>query len=531
VKSTGDGVLVDFASVVDAVRFAVEVQLRMVERNTEMPQEMRIEFRIGINVGDIIIDGGDIFGDGVNVAARLERLAEPGGICVSGRVQEDVQDKLDVAFEDMGEQQLKNITRRVRVYRVQFGGRFSGVEPDLALPDKPSIVVLPFQNLSADPREEYFADGIAEEITTALARLRGFFVIARNSAFTYKGRAIGVTQIGRELGVRYVLQGSVQRLGERVRIGVQLAAAGTGREVWVDRYERALIDLFALQDEVAARVAIAVEPQLYAAESVRVQQKPPNHLDAWDYVIRALSCMWRRTRSDNVAALDLLSAALRLDPFYARALGLHAWLSLWHAHGWGQGGLAAVLDPAAERARAAVSIDGDDPWARLALGFAHMLRREHVDAVEEMRAALDLNPNFTIGHCCLGLALAYGGKGAEAVAHLETAMRLSPRDPFFPIFAGVRSFANFMAGDYSAGFDWGQRAAHQSPDTAGHWRGLALSAAMLGHFEVAREAVARARQLQPDYSVAWVERTSPFVHAADRARYCEILRPVGLPEE
>jgi adenylate cyclase len=478
-----------------------------------------------------MLDEGDIFGDGVNVAARLENLAEPGGICVSVRVQEDVQDKLDIAFEDMGEQKLKNIARPVRVYRVRLTEAIAWAEPALTLPDKPSIAVLPFQNLSGDPAQEYFADGITEEITTALARLRGFFVIARNSAFTYKGRTVDVKQIGRELGVRYVLEGSVQRAGERVRIGVHLADAGTAREVWVERYERALADLFALQDEIAASVVVTVEPQLYAAESARVQQTPPDRLDAWDYVIRALSCMWRRTRSDNAAALDLLSAALRLDPSYARALGLHAWLSLWNAHGWSASGLAAVMAPATQRARAAVAVDRDDPWARLALGFSHMLRREHENAVEELRAALDLNPNFALGHACLGLALAYGADGAEAVGHLERAMRLSPRDPFFSVFAGGRAFAHFMAGDYAAGLDWGRRAVRQTPDLVGGWRALALSAAMLGHLEEAQEAVARARQLQPDYSVAWVQRESPLVNAADRARYCDTLRRVGLPEE
>ncbi len=531
VKTTGDGLLAEFPSAVDALRCAVEVQRGMIAGNVDASQKKKIEFRVGINVSDIMLDEGDIFGDGVNVAARLESLAEPGGICISGRVQEDVQDKLDIAFEDMGEQHLKNIARPVRVYRVRLTDSISRAEPALTLPDKPSIAVLPFQNLSGDPGQEYFADGIAEEITTALARLRGFFVIARGSAFTYKGRAVGVTQIGRELGVRYVLEGSVRRAGERVRIGVQLADAGTGREIWVERYERALADLFALQDEVAASVVTAVEPQLYAAESARVQQTPPSRLDAWDYVIRALSFMWRRTRSDNAAALDLLSAALRLDPSYARALGLHAWFSLWNAHGWSASGLAAVLAPATERARAAVTIDRDDPWARLALGFSHMLRREHEDAVEELRAALDLNPNFALGHAFLGLALTYGAKGAEAVGHLETAMRLSPRDPYFSAFASIRAFAHFMAGDYAAGLDWGRRAVRQNPEITGSWRGLALSAAMLGYLEEAQEAVAKARQLQPDYSVAWVERASPLVHAADRARYCDILRPVGLPEQ
>src|SRR5712692_3225261 len=361
IKTTGDGLLAEFPSAVDAVRCAVEMQRGMIAGNVDLPPKKRFEFRVGINVGDIMLDEGDIFGDGVNVAARLENLAEPGGICVSVRVQEDVQDKLDIAFEDMGEQKLKNIARPVRVYRVRLTESISRAEPALTLPDNPSIAVLPFKNLSGDPGQEYFADGTAEEITTALARLRGFFVIARGSAFTYKGRAVGVTQIGRELGVRYVLEGSVRRAGERVRIGVQLADAGTGREIWVERYERALADLFALQDEVAASVVTAVEPQLYAAESARVQQTPPSRLDAWDYVIRALSFMGRRTRSDNATALDLLSAALRLDPSYARALGLQAWLSIWNAHAyWSAGGLAGVLTPATEQARAAVAIDRDD---------------------------------------------------------------------------------------------------------------------------------------------------------------------------
>ena len=528
VKTTGDGMLVEFASVVDALRCAVEVQREMAERNVDVPQDKRIEFRVGINVGDIIIDGDDIYGDGVNVAARLECMAEPGGICVSGRVQEDAEGKLEIAFENAGEQQLKNIARPVRVYSVRLSG--AAASSALPLPDKPSIAVLPFQNMSRDADQEYFADGITEEITTALAKLRGFFVIARNSAFTYKHKAALVQQVGRELGVRYVVQGSVRKIGDRVRIGVQLADAATSREVWAERYERALADLFALQDEIAASVIVAVEPRLYAAESERLQQKPPGRPDAWDFLIRALSHMWRQTRNDNAVALDFLSAALRLDPAYARALGLHAWLSLWQVHVWSTGGLAAVLPSAAERARAAVAIDPEDAWARLALGFSHMFHRDHTNAVEELHAALDVNPNFALGHACLGLTLAYGGKGDEAVSRLEKAMRLSPRDPFFSVFAGQRAFAHFMAGDYAAGLEWGRRAVRLAPESGG-WRALALSAAMLGRAEEARAAVETARRLQPDYSVAWVERASPLVNASDRARYRDLLGPMGLPEE
>jgi adenylate cyclase len=529
IDAAGDGILAEFPSIVNAVDCAVAIQRTMAERNAAIEPQRRMQFRIGINFGDVIYDDARIFGEGINIAARLEAVAEPGGICISGKAHDEIRGKVDLTFEDRGEQRFKNIVQPVRVYGVRLDG--APVRPPPSLPDKPSIAVLPFQNLSGDPSQDYFADGIAEEITTALARLRGFFVIARNSAFTYKGRAVGVTKIGRELGVRYILEGSVRRAGERVRIGVQLADSDTAREIWVERYERPLADLFALQDEIAASVVTAVEPQLYAAESARLQQMPPSQFDAWDHMIRALSFMWRRTTSDNATALDLLSAALRLDPSYARALGLHAWLSLWNVHGGSTGGLAAVLAGATERARAAVAIDRDDPWARLALGFSHMLRREHEEAVEELRASLDLNPNFALGHSSLGLALAYGNKGAEAVAHLETAMRLSPRDPLFSIFAGARAFAHFMAGEYTAGLDWGRRAVRQSPDVAAHWRALALSAAALGQREEAQEAVAKARQLQPHYSVAWVERASPLVHAADRARYCDILRPVGLPEK
>ncbi|WP_046869421.1 adenylate/guanylate cyclase domain-containing protein [Microvirga massiliensis] len=530
-NTAGDSVLAEFPSAVDAVQCAVLVQERLAAASAGLPEDRMLKFRIGVHIGDVMVRSGDLLGDGVNIAARLEQMADPGGICVSAKVYDEIERKLDHPFEYRGEQQVKNIARPIKVYALA-GPASTATEPrSLSLPEKPSIAVLPFTNMSGDPEQEYFAEGIAEEITTALARLRGFFVISRNSAFTYKGKTMHIQQVGRDLGVRYVLEGSVRKARDRIRVGVQLADAVSGREIWSERYDRALVDVFALQDEIAASVVVTVEPQLYFAERERVQLNPPGRLDAWDCVIRALSHMWLRTKADTEAALAHLESALRLDPKYARALGLHAWLNLWHAHqGWSPGGLAGVLPSATERARAAVSIDGDDAWARLALGFAQMFHREHESAVEEFRAALELNPNFALAHACLGLTLAYGGRGPEAVAQVEQAMRLSPRDPFVAIFIGARSFAHFMAGDYAAGLEWGRRAVRQSPDYAGHWRALALSAAMLGHTEEAKAAVATARQLQPDYSVEWVERASPLVHAADRSRYCEVLRPVGLPE-
>jgi len=303
VKTTGDGLLIEFASVVDAVRCAVEVQRAMAERNADVPPDRRIEFRMGINLGDIIKDGRDIYGDGVNVAARLEALAELGGICVSRVVRDQVRDKLAFSFEDMGEQQVKNIARPVRVHRVVLRERSGSSEPvmgksakpSLALPDKPSIAVLPFQNMSGDPEQEYFADGMVEEITTALSRIRWLFVIARNSTFTYKGRAIDVKQVGRELGVRYVLEGSVRKAGSRVRITAQLIEAETGAHLWADRFDGPLENVFEIQDRVAIAVAGVIEPALQAAEIRRSSSRPTDDLTAYDLYLRALRIANRRT--------------------------------------------------------------------------------------------------------------------------------------------------------------------------------------------------------------------------------------------
>jgi len=292
VKTTGDGLLAEFASVVDAVRCAVEVQREMIARNAGVASEKRIEFRVGIHQGDIIVEDGDIFGDGVNLAARLEGLAEPGGICVSRVVRDEVRDKLDLAFDDLGEQRVKNITRPVRTYRVALGASSRAalpVEAPLPLPDKPSLVVLPFQNMSGDPEQEYFVDGMVEEITTAIARLPWLFVIARNSAFTYKGKPVNVKQVAQELGVRYVLEGSVRKAGNRVRITGQLIDTITGAHIWADRFDGALDDIFDLQDRVASSVAGAIEPKLRQSEIERASRKPTANLTAYDLYLRALA--------------------------------------------------------------------------------------------------------------------------------------------------------------------------------------------------------------------------------------------------
>jgi adenylate cyclase len=326
VKTTGDGILIEFPSVVEAVACAVAVQQGMAQRNAATTEERRIEFRVGINLGDVIVEDGDIHGDGVNVAARLEGLAEPGGICVSRVVRDQVRDKLDLAFEDLGEQSLKNIARPVRVYRVLAE---SGVKPAarLPLPDKPSIAVLPFQNMSGDPEQEYFADGMVEDITTAIARLPWLFVIARNSSFTYKGKSVDVKQVGRELGVRYVLEGSVRKGSNRVRITGQLIDTATGAHIWADRFDGVLDDIFELQDQVASSVAGAIEPRLRQSEIERANRKPTESLDAYDLYLRALALRDKHTDVDESvpAAIALLKRALAIDPTYAPAAALVGW--------------------------------------------------------------------------------------------------------------------------------------------------------------------------------------------------------------
>jgi adenylate cyclase len=327
VKTTGDGLLIEFASVVDALRCAVEVQRAMTARNAGMPQDRRIDFRVGIHQGDIVVEDGDIFGDGVNVAARLEGLAEPGGICVSARVQEDAAGRLDLAFEDLGEQSLRNIARPVRVFRVQVGPRktFADTPVALTLPDKPSIAVLPFQNMTGDPEQDYFIDGVVEEITTAISRLPWLFVIARNSSFTYKGKAIDVKQVARELGVRYVLEGSVRKAGSRVRITGQLIDTATGAHIWADRFDGALDDIFELQDQVASSVVGVIEPKLRQSEIERSIRKPTENLDAYDLYLRALAQFYRYSEESLREAVALLKRALAIDPAYAPAAALIGW--------------------------------------------------------------------------------------------------------------------------------------------------------------------------------------------------------------
>src|SRR6516162_3006921 len=390
VKTTGDGLLVEFSSVVDALHCATEVQAGMAERNAAVPTEKRIEFRIGINMGDIVVEDGDIFGDGVNVAARIEGLAEPGGIFVSARVQEDAAGKLDLAFADIGEQQLKNIARPVRAYRVVTAARPAMPQPSSgpALPDKPSIAVLPFANMSSDPEQEFLADGIAEDVITALSRYPSLFVIARNSSFTYKGRAVDVKQVGRELGVRYVLEGSLRKSGDRIRVTAQLVEAETGKHVWAERYDRELADIFAVQDEITEAATIAIAPAIADAERQRAMRKAPESLDVWAAYQRGLWYVSKFTSDGNALAQKFFQQAIDLDPTFSGAYGGLA-MAHTQAAELQTRGLAEALITTEALARKAVGLDNGDAEARSLLGLALLRRGDYEGASAEAERALE----------------------------------------------------------------------------------------------------------------------------------------------
>lgn len=507
VNTPGDSALVEFASAVDAARCAVELQKEMARRNAVIPEDRRLEFRIGIDVGDIIIDEGDIYGDGVNIAARVESLANPGGICLSENAYQQIKGKLTLSASDMGEQQLKNIAQPVRVYRVQLND--APARPTLALPDRPSIAVLPFQNMGGDPEQEYFADGITEDITTALSRLRWFFVISRNSSFSYKGKVIDVRVIGRELGVRYVLEGSVRKSGGQLRVTAQLIDATSGNQIWAQRYDRELADIFALQDEITANVVATIEPQLYAAEDYRAKKEPPENLDAWGCVARGLSLILKLTKHDNAAAQELLKKAITIDPSYAQAYSLLAF-SLSLANSWGWQPSQSVLAPAWDAAQRAIRLDSDNPWAHLALGHVHRQRLELQDAVAEFQNAIALNPNFAFAHTHLGLALCFLGRSEEALVELDTAERLSPRDFQAGLNNIGRAIACFIDERYRDGIDFARKAVRQSPDAAGAHQLLVVNSALAGEVVDAKVALQTLKRLEPNLSLeTWMSQSTP----------------------
>jgi len=535
VNAAGDGILVEFPSVVDAVRCAVEIQEGMVARNVDVPQYRRIDFRIGVNLGDIIVDGDDIHGEGVNIAARLKGLAQPGGICISQTVLDHVKGKVPFEVEDVGEQALKNIDRPVNVHRVIVGRaapRAASEAPALPLPDKPSIAVLPFQNLSGDPEQEYFADGMVEDITTALSRIRWLFVIARNSSFTYKGRAVDVKQVARELGVRYVLEGSVRKAASRVRIAGQLIDGSTGAHLWADRFEGALEDIFELQDQMTASVVGAIAPRLEQAEIERAKRKPTGSLDAYDYYLRGVASFYRRTREGTSDALRMFYRAIELDPDFASAYGGAArCYCLRKVSSWmidrGQ-----EIAETARLARRAVVLGKDDAAALSAGGLALAYVVGDLDAAAGfIDRGLALNPNLATAWIDSGWARIWLGERDAAIEHLARAMRLSPLDPLIGRMQAAAAHAHFFAGRYDMASSAARMALQASPDSHLALRGAAASNALAGEPEQAQKALARLRHLDPALRISNLKDImGPHRWPEDVASYQEGLRKAGLPE-
>jgi TolB-like protein/class 3 adenylate cyclase/tetratricopeptide (TPR) repeat protein len=530
VKTIGDGALLEFPSVVAAVECAVSIQKLMAERNAEAPADQRMLFRIGVNLGDVLIEGGDILGDGVNVAARLEGLAEAGGICISEDVYRHIQGKIDIGFADMGTHQLKNIDRPLRAYRARMGQIIPRRSPEPALPDRPSIAVLPFGNMSGDPEQEYFTDGIVEDIIIALSRIRWLFVIARNSSFTYKGRAVDVKQVGRELGVRYVLEGSVRKAAGRVRITGELVDATTGVHLWADRFEGGLEDIFELQDQVTANVVGAIGPKLEQAEIERAKRKPTENLDAYDYYLRGMAAVHRWSREGNNEALRLFYRAIELDPEFASAYGMAArCYSQRKASGWMVDRAQEVAET--ERlARRAAALGKDDAVALSTAGIAlAFVLGEHEHGAALMNRALALNPNWAWAWLFSGWGKLWHGEPEVAIEHVARAMRLNPQDPQIFNAQAATAAAHFFIGRYAEASSWAAVAVREQPNHFIATCVAAASDALAGRLPEAHKAMTRLRQLDPDLRLSNLKELFPIRRSEDFARWAEGLRKAGLP--
>jgi TolB-like protein/tetratricopeptide (TPR) repeat protein len=529
VKTTGDGALVEFASAVDATRCAVEIQRGMAEQNAVIPEDRRIEFRIGINVGDIIIDEGDIYGDGVNIAARIEALASPGAICLSENAYTQIKGKLPLDVSDMGVQQLKNIAQPVRVYSVRVED--APMQQALPLPDRPSIAVLPFQNMSGDPEQEYFADGMVEDIITGLSRIKWLFVIARNSSFTYKGRAVDVKQVGRELGVRYVLEGSVRKAGSRVRVTGQLIDASTGAHLWADRFDGALEDVFELQDQVTSSVVAAIAPKLEQAEIERSKRKPTNNLDAYDYYLRAVENLHLQTRESTSEALRLFHTAIELDPGFASAYAMAAFCySQRKAFGWVTDRSQDIAE-ANPLARRAVELARDDAlvFSRAGMVLAYVVEDFEAGALFIDRARV-LNPNLSAVWHASGWLKVWIGEPETAIQHLERFIRISPLDSLLHSVRSAIAFAHDFAGRYAEAISYAEKALADNPNSHQALRAAALSYALAGQVEQAQKMVERLLRVNPTFRISKLKDLTPLQRPQDIARYQEGMRKAGLPE-
>ncbi len=549
VDSPGDNVLAEFVSVVNAVQCAVAVQKEIKARNDELPENRRMQFRIGINLGDVIEEEDRIYGDGVNIAARLEAMAEPGGICFSKTVFDHIESKLPLGYHYLGEQNVKNIPKPVGAYRVVMEPRVamegeeekkkpsSAVEAAslekmaFPLPDNPSIAVLPFDNFSGDPNQEYIADGFTENIIASLSQIPEMFVISRKSTFTYKGKPVKIRQVSEELGVRYVLEGSVQKAGDRLRITAQLIDALESHHLFAERYDRDFRDLFALQDEITMKILTALEVKLTRGEAARRYET--ENLEAWGYVVRAFSLWERLTKEDSAKARELVKQALKLEPDYAFALVVLVRIHIHEARfGWSRSP-AESLKYALKLAQKTVALDASIPDAHALLGYIYVMQMQHEQAIAEGERAVALGPNDAENHALLAHTLFYAGRFEDTIEHIKKAMRLSPYYPAWYLMYLADSY--FMVGRYDESIALNKKLLERTlkgeyPIYTGHM-GLAVNYMLLGQEEEGRAHAAEALKANPSYSLETLRSRHPYKDPAVLDRYLEPLRKAGIPEK
>jgi len=534
-NTAGDSVLAEFPSAVDAVQCAVEAQDRLAEANERLPADSRLEFRIGVHVGDVVVRGGDLFGDGVNIAARLQGLAAPGGVCISGTVHEHVRKLPTLRFSDLGPQAVKNIDDPVRAYLLAArgatevaGGGTERPQP-LPLPDKPSIAVLPFTNMSGDPEQEYFADGLVEEIITGLSRVRSFFVIARNSSFTYKNRAVDVRQVSRELGVRYVLEGSIRKAGSRVRIVGQLIDAATGHHIWADRFEGDIGDIFDLQDKVTESVVGAVEPSIRLEEIRKARTKPTNYITAYDLYLRALPRFYSMTREGFTDVRRLTNEALTIDPDFALAKALGAYIrSLSVSQCWHEPDDIRV---AVRMAREVIEEAREDPTSlRFAAQVLAYSAKDYDTALSAIGRSLYLNPNSAQGYTGSGWVNTHSGRPLVAIDHFQRAMRLSPIDPEKGIALSGIGMSYLMLERFDEALRWGEDALREMPNYGSSHRVVIGALVGLQRLDEARAAARRLMEAFPTYTLSLQKQINPWRDDAFAERYVQALRVAGVPD-
>ncbi|UCE55783.1 MAG: tetratricopeptide repeat protein [Desulfobacterales bacterium] len=527
VDSPGDNILAEFASVVDAVNAAIKIQKEIKKSNIGIPEDRRMEFRIGINLGDVIEEEGRIYGDGVNIAARVEGLATAGDVCISGTVYEHVKDKLSLEYEYLGEQTVKNIPEPIRLYRIPMKSSDVSTEEtgELNSPHKPSIAVLPFVNISGDPEQEYFSDGITEDLITDLSQISGLFVIARHSVFTYKGKAVKVQEVGKDLKVRYVLEGSVRKFGDQVRITAQLVDAETGGHLWAERYDRKLKDIFALQDEVTQKVVYALAIKLTKGEEERLTQRYTENLEAYDYTLRGLDYYFRFTKDAHALALKMFEKAIELDPEYALA---YSWLGLTHLHRWTHGWNRdpKVRDLAFDLAQRSLDLDDSLSEPHRIMGDIYLYKKQHEKAIDERKKSVSLDPNNADALAGLGEAFIYNGQLEDGITLVEKAIRLNPHHHAYYFFVLGSAFA--LQRRFDEAEELLRRTLIRNPDFFYAHLPLALIYVETGRLNQASIEIEEALKKNSDLSIAFLKEISPFKDQEINARMEEGLRKAGL---